>query len=423
MQIAHKIELRPNNKAITYFRKACGISRFCWNWGLAKWDEQYIANQKLPPDSLDRKNISGMSLKKEFNAIKKQEYPWVMDVTKYAAQQPFIQLNTAFKRFFLRIGNRPKFKKKNRSVDSFYIGGDQVKVDKDNNKIWIPNLGFVKMKERLRFDGKINSATISRIADRWFVSIQVNIDKDKVIKCKSKKTVGADLGINSMVTLSDGISIQSPKPLRRKLRKLKRHQRVMAKKIRAAKRDGRKLSDSKNFGKQKNKVAKLHYQVANIRKDTLHKITTYLTNNFLQIAIEDLNVKGMLKNHKLARAISDIGFGEFRRQLEYKSNIRENNLIIADRFFPSSKTCSKCKSVKSKDELTLKDRTYKCKCGHEQDRDLNAAINLENVIYLKQKVRPVRSKLTPVEITAMREVVFPLQVTSIVESGNKLQTG
>jgi putative transposase len=226
-----------------------------------------------------------------------------------------------------------------------------------------------------------------------------------------------------MVMLSNGASIQSPMPLKKQLRKLKRYQRVMSKKVRSAKKDGRKLAESNNFQKQKVKVAKLHYKISNTRKDTLHKTTTYLANNFFQIAIEDLNVKGMLKNHKLARSIADIGFYEFKRQLEYKSKMKGNNLIVADRFFPSSKTCSECKSIKSKDELTLKDRTYKCKCGYEQDRDLNAAINLENLIHINEKVRPVRSKLKPVEIAAIREVVFPLQVTSIVESGSKLQAG
>lgn len=416
MQIAHKIELKPNNKQKTYFKKACGISRFTWNWALAEWNRQYEEN-KISSRG-ERIKISGISLKKQFNAIKKDKFPWTGEVTKYAAQQPFIQLQTAWKRFFdPKLKNRkPQFKKKNRSTDSFYIGGDQLKMQ--DRKICIPKLGIVRLKENLRFKGKINSATISRTADRWFVSIQVKVDGKTFKKCTAARGVGIDLGINRMATMSQGIAIDSPKPLKKHLRKLKRDQRVMAKKIRAAKKDKRKISESKNFQKQKNKVARIHMKISNIRKDATQKVTSYVTNNYLHIAIEDLQVSGMIKNHNLARAISDIGFGEIRRQLEYKAKIRGNVIYIADRFFPSSKTCSNCKEVRQ--DLSLKDRIFKCRCGNEMDRDLNAAINLEGMI--NQNVRPVRPELTPVEITAMQDSVFPILVTSIVESGSKLQT-
>jgi len=415
MQIAHKIELKPNNKQKTYFKKACGVSRFSWNWALAQWNRQYEENKKAEPEECIK--ISGMSLKKQFNAIKKDKFPWTREVTKYAAQQPFIQLQSAWKRFFdPKLKNRkPQFKKKNKSADSFYIGGDHLKIQ--DKKICIPKLGFVRLKENLRFKGKINSATISRTADRWFVSIQVKIEGKTFKKCVAERGVGIDLGINRMVTMSDGIAIDSPKPLKKYLRKLKKDQRVMAKKIRAAKKDKRKISESKNFRKQKNKIAKIHMKISNIRKDATQKVTSFVTNNYLHISIEDLQVSGMIKNHNLARAISDIGFGEIRRQLEYKAKIRGNTIYVADRFFPSSKTCSNCKEIRQ--DLKLKDRIFKCRCGNEMDRDLNAAINLEGII--NQNVRPVRSELTPVKITAMQDSVFPILVTSIVESGSKRQ--
>lgn len=416
MQIAHKIELKPSNKQTTYFKKACGISRFSWNWALAQWNKQYEENERVSKEQSVK--ISGMSLKKEFNAIKKDQFPWTKEVTKYAAQQPFIQLQSAWRRFFdfkLKSG-KPQFKKKNKSRDSFYVGADHLKIQ--DRKIWVPRLGFVRLKENLRFTGKLNSATISRTADRWFVSIQVEVDDKSFEKCVGDRAVGIDLGINRMVTMSDGIAVDSVKPLKLNLRKLKRQQRVIAKKIRAAKKDNRRLSESKNFHKQKTKVAKTYMKIANIRKDTTQKITSYLTNNYLHIAIEDLHVRGMIKNHNLAQAITDVGFGEIRRQLAYKSKIKGNAIYVADRFFPSSKTCSSCSEIKQ--DLSLKDRTFKCQCGNVMDRDLNAAINLEGIINVK--VRPVRPELTPVEITAMRGSVFPIQVTSIVESGNKLQT-
>jgi putative transposase len=190
----------------------------------------------------------------------------------------------------------------------------------------------------------------------------------------------------------------------------------MAKKIRAAKKDGRNLRDSKNFQKQKNKVAKIHYKISCVRKDTLHKTTSFLAKNYTEIAIEDLNVRGMIKNHNLARSISDVGFGEFRRQLTYKTMRANSNLVVVGRFFPSSKTCSDCGLIKEK--LSLKERTFVCECGFEIDRDFNAAINLKNQII---KIGRVPSEFTPVEMTALQKSVFPIVVTSIVESGNKHQ--
>ena len=408
MQIAHKIELKPNNKQVTYFAKACGTARFAYNWALAEWNRLYEANKNLPES--DRIKISGMGLKKNFNAIKKEKFPWTKEVTKYAAQQPFLDLQEAFVRYFKKLGGRPQFKKKGKSHDSFYVGGDQVKIT--GHKIHVPNLGLVRLKEFPRFVGKINSATFSRTADKWFVSLQI----EAAVEFKSPekdRAVGIDVGLNHLAVTSDGHAFEAPKPLKAALRKLKRQQRVLAKKIRIAKKEERKLSESKNFQKQKIKVAKIHYRVSCIRKDTLHKLTTALARNYNEIAIEDLNVKGMVKNHNLARSIQDVGFGEFRRQMTYKTDWRKTNLEIVDRFFPSSKKCSHCHKVK--ESLSLKDRTYVCECGVTLSRDYNASLNL------KQKIGRVPTEFTPVEITAMQKSVYPILVTSIVESGKKHQ--
>lgn len=400
--LAHKIELKPNNEQRTYFKKASGISRFTWNWALASWNNIYEENKDLQGD--EKQNVSGYSLKKEFNRIKRSDFPWVLEVSKYASQQPFIQLNAAYKRFFKGISGKPKFKRKNRSTDSFYVGGDQVKVQ--GKKVWVPNLGWVKLKEYLRFersDGKIRSATFSRKADRWFVSLQVEVDV--CAKTPIKESTGVDLGINTFAHLSDGIAIMGPKPLKKNLRSLKRISRALSKKTKG----------SKRYLKQKLKVQKKHLRISNIRKDTLHKITCFLTNEYKSIVIEDLNVSGMLKNHRLARSLADTGLYEFRRQLEYKSKMYGNILHIADRFFPSSKKCSSCEKIK--DSLALSERTFKCECGLDLDRDLNASINLNNLLNLGS----ARPKVTPREMTAMNLWKFSKGSTSIVELGSKHQ--
>lgn len=409
MQTAHKIELNPNNKQKTYFKKACGVARFAFNWGLAEWNRLYELNRKLPLE--ERIKISGMSLKKSFNAIKHEKFPWALEVTKYAAQQPFIDLQNGFNRFFNKKGKKPKFKKKGKSEDSFYVGGDQIKVKGKN--IHVPNLGLVRIKECPRYTGKINSATFSRVADKWFVSIQYELPDMIDVRVKRDAIVGIDLGINYMAVTSDGHAIESPRPLSKIIRQLKREQRVLSKKNRVAKKEGRELSHSKNYQKQKLKVAKLHYRVFCKRDDALHKVTSFLANNYRSIAIEDLNVKGMVKNHNLARAIQDVGFGKFRRLLAYKTERNGGELYVVDRFFPSSKRCSKCHKIK--DVLLLSERVYTCECGYIGNRDLNAAENL------KQQIGRVPAELTPVEITAMQEKVYPIFVTSIGESGSKHQ--
>ena len=216
-----------------------------------------------------------------------------------------------------------------------------------------------------------------------------------------------------MVTLSNGIQVEAPKPLKKSIRKLKRLSRQLSKKVHSRKK-GDTTPKSKNYIKQQVKVAKHHARVSNIRKDTLHKVSTFLTDNFQYIAIEDLNIKGMMANGKLARTISDLGLYELRRQLEYKSKLKGNILTFADRWFPSSKTCSYCGNIKS--DLKLSDRTYHCEaCGLSIDRDLNASINLERL----NKIPQVLREFTTVEMTAL--LTRNGLVSSIVESVNKHQ--
>jgi putative transposase len=232
------------------------------------------------------------------------------------------------------------------------------------------------MSEEVRFQGKIMSYTVSRDVDRWYVSVLV--ETDVVELPKTGKTVGVDLGIKTLATMSDGTTIENPKCLKKALNKLARKQRELS----------RKQKGSKNREKARIKVAKIHRTVRLARLDVLHQATTKLVRSYDTIVIEDLNVKGMVKNHKLARSISDCGFGMFRTMLENKCKMYGKTLVVADRFFPSSKTCSSCGH--KKEELKLSERTFHCElCGFEIDRDLNAAINLEKYALVVQNLKPV----------------------------------
>jgi len=350
--LSRKIRLDPNKEQSVYFAKACGIARFAWNWGLAEWQKQYEAG--LRP--------SGLSLKKEFNAVKGTDFRWTYEVTKYACQQPFIFLQKAFVNFFSGTAEYPRFKKKG-IHDSFYIGNDHFDID--GKKIRFPKLGWVKMRECLRFPGKVISAAVSRIAGMWFVSISVKLGTSPAA-CESQAAAGVDLGIAKLAAVSDGSVTENPKAYRKLEKKLAKLQRSLS----------RKVKGSKNREKAKRKAARLHYRISCIRQDTLHKLTTELAGNYQTVVIEDLNVKGMMRNQKLSKAVADTGFHEFRRQLEYKMRITGGRLIVADRWFPSTKKCSGCGNINT--EITLSDRIYTCTvCGLTIDRDLNAALNLK----------------------------------------------
>ena len=359
MIVAHKIALDPNNVQATYFAKAAGTARFAYNWALAEWQRQYEAwkqDNSLPKPSQ-------AALRRQLNAIKREQFPWMLEVTKNAPQMAIIQLGEAFKNFFAGRAKYPKFRKKG-VHDRFTLSNDQFSID--GCRIRIPNLGWVRMRESLRFNGKIMSATISRVADRWFVSITVDVpDLSHLPKAENQGVVGVDLGVSALATLSTGETITGPKPHKALLTRLQRLSRSLS----------RKQKGSANRKKAKAKLARLHARIANIRQDALHKLTTDLTRRFHTIGIEDLNVRGMVRNRHLARSIADMGFFEFRRQLEYKAAMRGGQVVIADRWFPSSKTCSACGSVQQ--DMPLSVRQWICPgCGACHDRDLNAARNL-----------------------------------------------
>jgi putative transposase len=359
MLIAHRIALDPNNVQATYFVRACGVARFAYNWALAEWKRQYEAwkaNPGLPKPSQQ-------SLRRQLNAIKREHFPWMLEVTKCAPQMAIIQLGQAFQNFFAGRARHPQFRKKG-VHDRFTLTNDKFRVE--GCRIRIPHLGWVCMRESLRFAGKLMSATISRLADRWFVSITVDTpDSSHLPQAENQGAVGVDLGVSALATLSTGEIIPGPKAHTALLARLKRLSRSLS----------RKQKGSANRAKAKAKLARLHARISHIRQDALHKLTTNLTRRFHTIGIENLNVRGMMKNRHLARSIADMSFHEFRRQLEYKAAMRGGQVVVADRFFASSKTCSACGH--KLDDLPLSVREWTCPaCGAQQERDVNAAKNL-----------------------------------------------
>lgn len=358
MLMGHRIALDPNDRQATYLARASGTARFAYNWALAEWNKQYEEHKK---DPVKPKPSEG-ALRRLLNSIKREQFPWMLEVTKNAPQMAIIQLGKAFKNFFAGRAKHPQFRKKG-IHDRFTLTNDQFEIE--DSRMRIPNLGWVRMRETLRFAGKILSATISRVADRWFVSITVEIpDAPKSLKpiCES---VGVDLGISVMATLSTGEKIAGPKPHTTLLSRLKQLSKALS----------RKMKGSKNRAKAKIKLARIYSRISNIRLDATHKFTTGLVRRFHEICIEDLNVRGMMRNRHLARSISDMSFYEIRRQLEYKVARDGGRLIVADRFFPSSKTCSSCGNILI--DLPLFVRHWNCgNCNVIHDRDLNAAKNL-----------------------------------------------
>jgi putative transposase len=366
---AFKTELDLNNKQRTACVRHAGVARFAYNWGLARKQEAFVNGEKSP---------TAIDLHRELNALKKTELPWMYEVSKCAPQEALRDLDKAFANFFRRVKEKkagrnvkvgfPRFKSKKHGLGGFRLTGAIHVFEK---AVQLPRLGVLRLKERgyLPISGvHILSATVSEKAGRWIVSLQVEMEvPDPVME--EKPVAGVDLGINRMAQVSDGTYFENPRALKRSLTKLKRLQRVVS----------RRQKGSANRQKAVRQLARAHFRVANLRKDALHQATTFLATTKSAIVLENLNVSGMMKNHHLAQAIADVGLYEFRRQLEYKGQWYGCEVLLADRFFPSTKRCSRCGNEKS---ISLAERVYSCEhCGQVMDRDLNAAINLEQLLY------------------------------------------
>lgn len=367
---AYKTELDLNNKQKTACIRHADAARFAYNWGLAR-KQAAFANGERTPTAID--------LHRELNALKKTDFAWMYEVSKCAPQEALRDLDKAFANFFRRVKAKktgrnikagyPRFKSRKYGQGNFRLTGVIHVFEK---AIQLPRLGMLRLKEHGYFpvsDVHILSATVSEKAGGWFVSLQVEMEIPNPVM-EGKPVAGVDLGITRMAQVSDGIFFENPHALKQALTKLRRLQRVVS----------RRQKRSANRQKAVRQLAKAHLRVSNVRKDALHKATTWLTKTKSAIVLENLNVSGMIKNHHLAQAIADAGMYEFRRQTQYKGQWYGCEVFLADRFFASTKRCSRCGSEK---ELSLAERVYRCEvCGLAMDRDLNAAINLEQLLYI-----------------------------------------
>jgi putative transposase len=355
MLLAHKIALDPNVTQRLYFARAAGTARHAYNWALAEWKKQYEAGNKL----------TEVSLRRQLNKLKREQFPWYYDVSKCVAQEAIIDLGTAFQAFFEKRGKYPKFKRKDGRA-SFCAANEAGTFRADGKRIKLPVVGWIKMREEVRFSGPLKRATVSCEAGRWFVSLMIDTTDMHSVR-QPEKVVGVDLGVNALATLSTGEVITGPRAHKAALKRLRRANKALARKRRA----------SANFRKAKRRLARIHARVANIRRDATHKLTTHLAKTYQKIGIEDLNVRGMARGN-IARSIMDGGFFEFRRQLEYKAKLYGSRVVTASRFYPSSKTCSCCGVVK--ETLARSQEIFHCDdCGFEAPRDVNAALNLARI--------------------------------------------
>jgi len=374
IQKSYKYRIYPNQKQRELLEKHFGSVRFVYNWGLEKKIKAYQRNKK---------RISCFDLIKELTILKKKkDFQWLNEVNSQSLQMSLRNLDNAFTSFFRKHNRFPRFKSKKKNRDSFQIP-QHLKL---NNKLTIPKISNIKIKLSKKIEGKIKTTTLSKTpTNKYFISILVEQDKQlsKKPKITEKTTIGIDLGIKMFATISDGKKIENPKYLKKIEKKLIRQQRRLSKK--------KKGSNNKN--KQRLKVVLIHEKINNQRSDFLHKITHQLTheNQVKSIAIEDLDVSSLLKNHYLAKSISDVSWREFRRQLEYKCDWYGRNLLAIGRFEASSKTCS-CGYINQ--ELKLSDRKWTCpECKTTHDRDLLASQNIKRFALIGSG----RPKLTLVE--------------------------
>lgn len=358
MQLGFKTKLKINPIQQQLFAQHAGYSRWVYNWALATIEDFYKSGVKL----------SYRDARKFYTNTVKPEYPWMNQMSSRVYVYAFEHLHSAYRRLWSGISKKPTFKKKGKSTDSFTVDWNGKVKRIVGNRIKLPApLGTVSTFEKLP-SVDIKKVTVSRTADSWYISFNYEIpdispsnigDVDDI--------VGVDSGINSLavaVSLNTAKLFDNPKKYRKLKKQLARLQRQLQ----------RKTKGSKRHAKAKNRLAKYHKQIADTRSNTIHQMTTSICKNHAVVVIENLNVNGMLQNHKLAAAVADCGFGEIERQFKYKTQKFASQLIQVDTFYPSSQLCPQCSA---KQKMPLNIRTYTCgSCGSQRDRDENAAYNL-----------------------------------------------
>ncbi len=398
MKRAYKIEINPTNEQKSKIHQTIGVSRFIYNFYIARNKEIYEREGKF---------VSGMDFSKWLNneyIPNNQEMKWIKEVSSKATKQAIMNGDKAFRDFFKKAKGFPKFKKKkNQDVKAYFPKNNKTDWTIERHRVKIPTLGWVRLKEfgYIPINSMVKSGTVSKKADRYYVSILVEERDIKTsnsnigIKISNSNTgikisnsnnegLGIDLGIKEFTVCSDGIkfkNVNKTSTVKKVEKKLKREQRKLSRKYESLKirnkniREGR--ATSQNIQKQIVKVQKLHQRLTNIRTDYINKIvSSIIKQKPSYITIEDLNVKGMMKNKHLSKAIASQKFFEFKNKLVFKCKQNDVELRVVDRFYPSSKTCSNCGKVNK--DLKLSDRIYRCNCGLAIDRDLNASINLKN---------------------------------------------
>ncbi|MFX1512073.1 MAG: RNA-guided endonuclease InsQ/TnpB family protein [Promethearchaeota archaeon] len=377
---AYKFELKINNTERSYLRACAGTARFAWNWGLTERIKKF--NEKTD----NTRFTNAIELHRELNKLKKTDFEWMYQYSKCIPQESLRDQDRAFKHFWENRKDRkrgktkryvgfPKFKKKGKCKDSFWLTGT-IKVLLEKKVIQLPRLGKLRVKENptLPATARILSATVSRTADRWYVALTVQEEIPKPPKNQGQ-LIALDKGLSVFTATSLGIPIPKPQFLLRQARKLRKLSKELS----------RKKVGSNNRKKAAHQLARFYQKIKNTRHDFLHKLSTHLAKNHSLIVVEDLWLHGLIQNKKLSKYWADLAHGEFQRMLDYKAHLYDSKVIEADRWFPSSKLCSNC--LYYQPDLTLADRVYKCPlCGLELDRDFNASLNLENYYYIYQLV-------------------------------------
>jgi putative transposase len=397
---AYRFALDPTPRQVRDLLRHAGAARVAFNWGLARIKanlDQRVAERSYGIAEEDLTALLSWSLyamRKDRNQAKARIAPWWAECSKEAYNTGLDQLTRALKNWSnSRKGERkgrrvgfPRLKSRRKHATSVRFTTGTIRLEDDRRHVRLPRFGVIKTYESTRklqrriADGRarILSATVRAEAGRWFVAFTVEVQRTVRAPARPGAVVGVDLGVKALAVFSDGRSaVQNPKHYDTARRKLARLSRAVSRKQSPDRRTGQQASNRwHRANAARNRV---HHRVTNQRRDAIHKLTTALAREYATIVVEDLNVAGMVKNHRLARAISDAGFGEIRRQLTYKTQWNGGTLIVADRWYPSSKTCSRCGAVKTK--LRLSERTYTCTtCGLIIDRDMNAANNLASLV-------------------------------------------